>query len=166
MNRRLVLSLTATAALALLAGCASEPTRVPVGTSRAEVLQRLGAPTAAYALPSGERLQYSRQPAGFEVTNIDLDATGRVVAVIQVLHEARFAHDIRIGEWRVPDVLRTYGRPEEISRVSSFDGQVWQWRYRQINEPRLLYIYIDRAGVVRRYHVGDDLRFIPRSERS
>lgn len=145
----------------LLAGCASEPTWLAPGTSREEALQKLGTPTARYVLAQGERLQYSRQPMGFEVNNVDLDAQGRVVAVTQVLEEGRFAHDIRIDEWRVPDVLRTYGRPEEVSQVSSFEGAVWQWRYKQVNNPRLLYIYLDPQGVVRRYHVGDDLRFVP-----
>ncbi|MDA7418469.1 hypothetical protein PGB34_19030 [Xenophilus arseniciresistens] len=155
----------ATLGLLLLAGCVSEPTWIAPGTSRAETLQRLGPPTASYALAQGERLQYSRQPMGFEVSNVDLDAQGRVVSVTQVMDEGRFAHDIRVDEWRVPDVLRTYGRPEEISRVSSFNGDVWQWRYRQLNNPRLLYIYLDPQGVVRRYHVGDDLRFVPPNSR-
>ena len=54
-------------------------------------------------------------------------------------------------------MLRTYGRPFEITRVTSFDGDVWTWRYKAINTPRLLYIYVDPHGVVRRYHTGDDL---------
>lgn len=156
-------ALFATAALGLLlAGCISEPTWLAPGSSREEALQKLGPPTARYPLAQGgERLQYSRQPMGFEVSNVDLDAQGRVAAVTQVLDEGRFAHDIRVDEWRVPDVLRTYGRPEEISQVSSFEGTVWQWRYKQLNNPRLLFIYLDPQGVVRRYHVGDDLRFVP-----
>lgn len=143
-----------------LAGCASEPTRIAPGTSAAETLQRLGPPSGRYALPGGgERLQYSRAPAGSEVTNIDVDAAGRVVSVVQVLQEIRFDRDIQVGTWREADVLRTYGRPFEITRVSSFDGVIWTWRYRSINAPRLLHIYIDPAGLVQRYHVADDLTF-------
>ncbi|RZL65239.1 MAG: hypothetical protein EOP81_05105 [Variovorax sp.] len=143
-----------------LAGCASEPTRIAPGTPAAETLQRLGPPTGRYALPGGgERLQYSRAPAGSEVTNIDVDATGRVVSVVQVLQEIRFHQDIQVGNWRQADVLRTYGRPFEITRVSSFNGLIWTWRYKSINAPRLLHIYIDPAGVVQRYHVADDLTF-------
>lgn len=157
----------AVAGAALLAGCASDPARLPLGTSRADALQRLGTPTATYPRAGGgERLQYSRQPAGFEVSDIDLDPGGQVVAVTQVMNEGLFGQLIQVDAWRVPDVLFTFGRPEEITRVSSFNGQVWQWRYLQNNSPRLLYIYIDPQGVVRRYHVGDDLRFIPRDGRS
>ncbi|PZQ75127.1 MAG: hypothetical protein DI563_10380 [Variovorax paradoxus] len=158
--RRAVAILGAT--LLGLAGCASDPARLPLGTSRAEALQQLGTPTAVYLRPGGgERLQYSRQPAGFEVNDVDLDASGRVVAVTQAMNEGLFGRAIRTDAWRVPDVLYTYGRPEQITRVSSFDGDVWQWRYLQSNSPRLLYIYIDPQGVVRRWHVGDDLRVVP-----
>jgi phosphoribosylcarboxyaminoimidazole (NCAIR) mutase len=145
-------------AAAGLAGCVSEPTRIQPGTTAAETLQRLGAPTGRYPLNGGgERLQYSRMPAGFEVTDIDVDAAGKVVSVTQVLSEARFGHDIKVNQWRQNDVMAFYGRPYEISRVSSFDGAVWTWRYRAVNERRMLYIYIDPTGVVRRYHTGDDL---------
>jgi len=152
--------------LAGLAGCAGDPARLPLGVSRAEALQRLGTPTATYPLPGGgERLQYSRQPAGFEVNNIDVDASGRVAAVAQVMSDAWFDRTIRVDEWRVPDVLRTFGPPEQITRVGSFAGDVWQWRYLQVNSARLLYIYIDPQGVVRRYHTGDDLRVVPPGDR-
>lgn len=143
-----------------LAGCVSEPARIRPGTSAAETLQLLGTPTGRYPLNGGgERLQYSRMPAGFEVTDIDVDASGKVVSVTQVLSEARFGQDIKVNQWRQDDVMAFYGRPYEISRVSSFDGAVWTWRYKAVNERRMLYIYIDPTGVVRRYHTGDDLEF-------
>jgi len=158
--RRAAWSSLAAAGLLFLAGCVSEPTRIQPGTSAAETLQRLGAPTGRYPLNGGgERLQYSRMPAGFEVVDIDLDASGKVVSVTQVLTEARFGHDIQVDRWRQNEVLAFYGKPYEISRVSSFDGTVWTWRYKAINERRMLYIYIDPTGVVRRYHTGDDLEF-------
>lgn len=154
---------TAPAALlatALLGGCAGEPTRLAMGSSREQALRELGAPSAVYALSGGgERLQYSRAPAGFEVNNVDLDVGGHVVSVRQELDERLFDRTIqpRVGRWREADVLRTYGRPFEITRVSSFDGNIWTWRYKWQNSPRLLYIYFDPAGVVQRYHTGDDL---------
>lgn len=141
----------------VLAGCVSDPARLAPGVSRDQALQQLGAPTAVYALPTGQRLQYSREPAGWTVTNVDVDASGRVVAVTQALNEALFDRTIKPGVWREADVLRTYGRPFEISQVASFEGVVWAWHYRAINEPRLLYIYIDPQGVVQRYNVADDL---------
>lgn len=141
----------------LFAGCASDPSRVPLGAGRDQVLQQLGAPTAVCHLPGGERLQYSRGPAGFQVSNVDLDATGHVRSVRQELDEGFFGSTIRPGEWRAEDVLCTYGPPFEQTRVTSFDGAVWSWRYLHINNRRLLYIYIDPTGRVDHYSVGDDL---------
>ncbi|KIQ35869.1 membrane protein [Variovorax paradoxus] len=160
MTLRSLGSLAALAVLAAVAGCANEPTRVQPGATAADTLQRLGAPTGRYPLNNGgERLQYSRMPAGFEVTDIDVDASGKVVSVTQVLNEARFGYDIKVNQWRQNDVMAFYGRPYQIDRVSSFDGVVWTWRYKAVNERRMLYIYIDPTGVVRRYHTGDDLEF-------
>lgn len=95
------------------------------------------------------------------MNDVDLDATGRVVSIRQVLDDRAFDRDIQpgVGVWREADVLRTYGRPFEITRVSSFDGVVWSWHYKSMNTRRLLYIYIDPRGVVARYHTGDDLEF-------
>ncbi len=152
------------ALLLVLTGCA-DPARIPPGVGRAEVLQRLGPPTSVYPMGAAERLQYSRAPAGTEVTNIDVGDNGRVLAVTQVLDERRFAADIQPGVWHEADVLRTYGRPEEVTRVSSFTGVVWSWRYKWLNAPRLLYIYIDPQGMVVRYNVGDDPRYDHRMTR-
>lgn len=141
----------------LLAACAGEPTRLPLGSSREEALQRLGAPTAIYPWGEGERLQYSRAPLGTEVNNVDVDARGRVVSVRQELDPALFDRTIRPGVWRQADVLRTYGAPFEITRVASFDGVIWTWRFKAVNERRLLHIYIDPTGTVARYHTADDV---------
>ena len=76
-------------AAALLSGCAvfADPGRVAPGTPVAGVVEQLGRPTARYpaAGSAGERLQYTYQPAGQRVFNIDLDAQGRVARVEQAL---------------------------------------------------------------------------------
>lgn len=145
----------------VLAGCAGEPTWLPLGVTRAQALQQLGNPTASYALPGGgERLQYSRAPMGFQVSNVDIDASGRVVSVRQELSEALFDRTIQPGVWRTEDMLRTYGRPYEITHVASFDGNIWTWRYKAISEYRLLYIYVRPDGVVDRYQTVDDLQSV------
>ena len=81
----------AAALLLALSGCALDPTRLPLGSSRAETLHQLGQPSATYPLPGGgERLQYSRAPSGFAVNNVDLDAGGRVVSIRQELEDGMF----------------------------------------------------------------------------
>jgi len=140
-----------------LVACASDPTRLALGSTRAQALQQLGRPTATYALPGGgERLQYSREPEGFEVNNVDLNAAGQVVAVRSELASPMLDNPIRIGSWREADILRTYGKPYQVTRVESFDGVVWSWHMQQENMPYLFYVYFDPKGVVVRYFVGPD----------
>jgi hypothetical protein len=142
-----------------LAACASDPARVPLGTGKAEVLQRLGQPTAEYRFatdgPPTDRLQYSGQPMGQWVYNVDLDGQGRVKAVTQALDEAVFPR-IQIDRWTREDVLREFGPPFEVTGVYSFKGEVWTWRYSLGPWNRLLHIYIDPQGVVRRWHPADE----------
>jgi hypothetical protein len=147
------------AALAvLLAACAFvNPTQIAPGTPRAEVLQALGQPTARYPLPDGgERLQYSRQPAGQAVFNVDLDAQGRLRRAEQVLNESLFAERIRPDVWTRADVLREYGPPARVIGVHNFKGDIGVWRYADGPVWRLLYIDIDPTGVVRRWSNGDE----------
>ena len=68
-----------------LAGCVL-PARERPGALRAEVIARLGPPTATIALPSGERLLYSELPAGFAAYNLDFDASGRLVRNLSLIH--------------------------------------------------------------------------------
>ena len=81
LGRKLLWPLLALLA-GLLAACAA-PDRMPLGSSRDETLARLGPPTAVHRLPDGERLQYSYQPAGPWVHNLDFDANGRLRTLTQ-----------------------------------------------------------------------------------
>ena len=142
--------------VALLAACASDPARLATGSPREQALRQLGRPTATYPLPDGgERLQYSWQPAGDRVYNVDLGADGRVRGVTQAMDERAFAA-LDQGRWERADLLRAFGPPMEISRVMSFAGDIWTWRYSIGPFHRLLYAYVDGGGVVQRWHTGDD----------
>ena len=144
----------------LLGGCAllADPGRVAVGTPQAQLRQALGAPSATYpaAGGAGERLQYSYQPAGQRVVNIDLDAQGRVARVEQALSAGLFGQRIQPNHWTRQDVLREYGPPARIEAVHNFKGQIWVWRYLEGPTWRLLFIDIDPAGVVRGWSTGDE----------
>jgi len=141
---------------ALLAGCV-QPARIPPGTPSAEVARALGQPTGRYALPGGgQRWQYSSQPAGQTVYNVDLDADGRVAGVQQALGEALFGQRIRPNEWTRDDVLREYGPPARTMGAHNFNGIIWVWRYLDGQTWRLLFIDIDPGGVVRGWSNGDE----------
>jgi hypothetical protein len=142
---------------ALLLGCV-QPRNIVPGTARANVLNSLGVPTARYpaAGSAGERLQYSSQPTGQTVYNIDLGADGRVLRVEQALNEGLFGQRIRPNAWTRADVLREYGPPAYTMGVHNFKGTIWVWRYIYGQTWRLLYIDVDPSGVVRGWSNGDE----------
>lgn len=149
MMRRALTLVTAALALVLTA-CSSMPETVALGASRAAIEQRLGTPTAVHALPDGTRLQYSRQPSGQQVFNLDLDAQGRLARVDQVL-DVEWLQRIEVDRWTQEDVLRQFGRPAVVERVARFDGGVWTYRYLEpFSLARLAHIHIDNQGVVRK----------------
>ena len=153
-------ALLAALAALLLGACAllAEPSRIAPGTPEAQVLATLGRPTAQYPAAAGQpaRLQYSSQPAGQRVFNLDLDADGRVARVEQALQEGLFAQRIQVDHWRRADVLREYGPPARVEAVHNFKGQIWVWRYALGPSWRLLFIDVDPEGVVRGWSLGDE----------
>lgn len=139
----------------LLVGCAL-PAREKPGALRAEVVSRLGPPTATFPLPSGERLLYSELPAGFAAYNLDFDAAGKLVRNEQVLTQTRF-ENIPVDVWTASEVQRTFGPPIRVERVARFEGDIWTYRFRQNADPRLAHVHLDRQGVVRMVMFTDEL---------
>ena len=149
------LSVTATM---LLAGCAV-PTVLP-GASRDEVTARLGAPTGVVALASGTRLQYSQQPAGQSAVMVDLDATGRVISAREVLKPAGFAR-VAVGQWTRADAEREFGRPAKVDRVASWPGDILTYRWLDIDQDMLFWLYLDSKNVVQRTGQGMEIPVRP-----
>lgn len=141
----------------VLAACMGIPERIEVGTPRTEIEERLGFPTAEYALPEGRRLQYSRQPGGQQVYNLDLDASGRLRRLEQVMDINWLQRHIAVDRWTRADVLQNLGRPALVERVVSFQGDVWTYRFLEANSPRQVHLHIDPEGVVRRLMFTDEL---------
>lgn len=164
MNPSFALRCLCLVALLWLAGCAGMPERLQPGTTRAQVIDQLGPPSAEYALSGGARLQYSRQPLGRQVYNLDFDADGRLRSVVQVLDIHWMLKNIAIDRWTRDDVLRHMGRPALVERVALFDGDIWTYRYSENNTDRLAHVHIDRAGVVRKLIFLDE--YSPPPDRS
>jgi len=122
MARFLTLALSA----ALLAACAITPPVQP-GQTESDVRAAFGTPTGSYALPGGgQRLEYSRQPFGRVTYMVDMDPTGHVAVVNQVMQQRYFAQvtDGMAGD----DLLRLLGRPAE--RAGEWQHrETWSWRY-------------------------------------
>jgi outer membrane protein assembly factor BamE (lipoprotein component of BamABCDE complex) len=150
--------------LLLLAGCAGNPDALPSGTPRDKVLATYGTPTAIWPLALsagqseglGERLQYSNQPWGQQVYNVDLDSSGRVAATAQVMTQTAFAA-VQIDTWRTQDVRRAFGKPALVARVHSFDGSVWSYRYAEpFGLNKQFHVFMDATGLVKRTQVTDE----------
>lgn len=144
---------------ALLVGCAGNPFNgydIPAGSSRQAVIERMGQPGRVVRLPTGERLQYSLQPYGRHAWMVDLDASGKVVRVREVLNEASF-NRIEPGKWTREDVEREFGRPAWVDGVASWNGPVLTYRWRHVDNSDMFYwVYLDVRNVVRRAHPGMD----------
>ncbi|MCZ2498486.1 hypothetical protein GN316_17130 [Xylophilus sp. Kf1] len=149
---------------ALLAGCAS-PTGLPAGSTPESAIAALGEPTGRYARPEGgQRLQYSQAPAGQHVWNTDFDAAGRLLGVDDGLRYGNFERLV-MGQSTRDDVLYMLGRPGRLEYVYSFRGQIWTYRFNDMNNPRLVSIHIDPAGVVQRIVYTDEFNARDRTDR-
>lgn len=152
--RRVLLAMSLAA---LLAACASSPFNAPSvqpGTPRPDVIARLGPPTGVVAIPGGERLQYSTQPFGQQAWMVDLDAAGRVVRVRQVLNAGDFQRIVP-DQWTAQDVAREFGPPARVDGVTSWNGPVLTYRWRDVDRSDMFWwVYLDPQGVVRRSHRG------------
>jgi len=141
------------ACCAALVGCAGVGSSgVAAGTSRADVIARLGQPTRSVAQPSGERLQYSQQPMGQYATMVDLDGAGRVVSARQVLAPAEFARIVD-GQWTRADVEREFGPPARVDGVASWHGDVLTYRWNDGSD-MFFWVYLDARQVVQRTQYG------------
>lgn len=143
--------------LASLSACTLMPSRLEPGADRAEIERRLGAPTAVIPWGDGTRLQYSGQPMGREVYNLDLDAQGRLLRVEQVLETAWLLRHAEIDRWTREMALRSLGRPAQIERVARFEGDVWTYRLMEAGTPRQAHLHFDPIGVLRQLVFSDEL---------
>jgi hypothetical protein len=141
-------------AAAVVAGGCAHPwntMNIPPGAPRDEVIARAGPPIRELPLPGGgQRMQYTLQPLGRYAFMVDLDNAGRVVQTRQVLTPLEF-NRIQPG-WTRADVEREFGPPAEITRVTSFHGDVMSYRWAEGHNPMFYFVYVDPNGVVQRSH--------------
>lgn len=141
-----------------LAGCASwDFAGIQPNTDEAAVRARFGNPTATYPDPNGgTRWQYSKQPWGRVVYNVDFDAAGRVTHVEQALQSGLFEKHIKSGTWTTADALYEYGPPAYTMGVANFHGTIWVYRYANGPTWRLLYLDVAPDGIVKSWSRGDE----------
>jgi hypothetical protein len=114
----------------------------------------MGEPTERSTLPNGgTRLDYARGPMGAHTYRIDVDASGRVQSVQQILTEANF-EAVRPGETPA-DVRDRLGRPAEQRIGWRGVGEVWSYRYDHRVECRWFQVWLVK-GRVREASYGVD----------
>ncbi|MFN0184097.1 MAG: hypothetical protein ACKVQR_09805 [Aquabacterium sp.] len=127
--RRQAAAWTAVAVGALwVAGCASfGPGDIGPGSTRDALEARLGPPHAVHDLPGRlRRLEYNTGPYGRHTWMADVDVTGRILALNQVMAPA-FYDRVAAGMTQA-ELLRLLGRP--VHRIGKWrNGQIWSWRY-------------------------------------
>jgi hypothetical protein len=143
-------------AAVLAAGCAALAAPPQPGQSEAQVQQRLGAPTARYALAGGAtRLEFATGPFGRETWMVDLDSAGRVSAARQVLEAGYLAaFQARAPGMSRDELLRELGRPGE-RRGARGGGETWSWRY-VTNDCLWFQVSLDAGGRVKDGAFGID----------
>jgi hypothetical protein len=142
-------------ALALLAAVSLSACMQPwegfqTGQAESTVLARLGQPKEVYDLPGGgKRLMWPTQPMGETTTAADIDASGKVVNVRQVLQISEL-YRAEIGKWTKHDVLINFGKPEETAYFPLMKREVWSYRYMEAGVWYQLYhFYFDDNGILR-----------------
>jgi hypothetical protein len=164
MNARFairVASVLCAVALAL-SGCVQPEQHFEPGMDQSALVARLGPPRETYELPNGgKRLMWPTQPMGSTTTAADIDASGKVVNVRQVLQANEF-YRAEVGKWTRDDVLVNFGRPFEKGYFSRMQREVWSYRYMEDNIHHLIYnFYFDDQGILRQTQKTPDPKFDP-----
>lgn len=154
------------AALAGLLAACSIPGSVKPGYDEAQVRSAAGRPTSNIVLPGGgQRWQYSGQPWGQWVWNIDFDAQGKVVSAEQVLTDEAFLR-VRPGKDTRADIIREFGQPADSFHYRLRDEYAYMYRYFTAGGfHAAMFVYFDPAGVVLRTETGLDPWMLRDSDR-
>ncbi|HMN77471.1 MAG TPA: hypothetical protein PKC97_15510 [Burkholderiaceae bacterium] len=116
--------------VALLAACASSatPQGLPLGSTEAQVIARMGPPTGRYTLDNGgTRLEFARGPQGRETYMVDFDAAGGSIVWDQVLTPQNFV-SLEYGI-SSDEVLKRIGHPGSTKFYPRQGITVWNYRY-------------------------------------
>ena len=148
------------AALFMLAACDQQRiAKLEEGIStEADVKREFGEPKAIFNEPDGGRtFEYPRQPEGQTNYFITIDAQGKMSALRQVLKPAEFAK-IAPGLDKT-EVRKLLGRPAKTQRFDlKPDEEHWEWRWLDVQLPKIFNVTFDKDGKVASSNVTDDPR--------
>ena len=137
-----------------LAGCAGPPPQP--GQPLADVMARLGKPTASYTIGDGSELEYATGPWGQQTYMARFGPDQRLLSYRQVLDSNTF-NQIQLGLSTRQDVLQLIGHPAETSWLPRQKLEVWSYRYKEANVwNSMMHVHFDQSGVVRMLLGGPD----------
>lgn len=151
--------LTLLALLLALAAC--DPQRVAKleeGVStESDVRREFGEPVTITKQSDGSQVfEYPRQPEGWTNYRIAIGADGKMSSLRQLLNEDNFAQ-VKPGQTQL-EVEQRLGRPAAKRRFDLKQQEVWEWRYKPVNESRLFSVTFDAGGRVVATATGEDPR--------
>jgi 2-polyprenyl-6-methoxyphenol hydroxylase-like FAD-dependent oxidoreductase len=155
---RTALALALVSALALNACDPRKVARLEEGVStEADVRREFGEPVTLTVRQDGSRVfEYPRQPEGWTNYRIVVGADGKMSSLRQLLNEDNFAR-VKPGMTK-QQVRELLGRPARTQRYDLKQEEVWEWRFKPLNEARLFSVTFDREGLAVASMTGDDPR--------
>lgn len=140
-----------------LSACAAPWQRFAPGDDISQVTASLGKPRESYQLANGvRRLLWPTQPMGETTTAADVDTSGKLLSIQQVLTNNSFAQ-AEIGKWQQRDILAHFGKPVEKSYFPLMKLNVWTYRYMDADVWYMMYnFYFDNNGVLQRTSKSPD----------
>jgi len=129
---------------------------VTPGQSEAEVISKLGSPSARYQEGDDSILAYVRGPWGQQTYMARLDASKHLKSYEQVLTTQKFA-TVKVGATEQQTILHTFGKPAETAYFSLSDLTVWTYRYKENGVwDSMMHVHFDRNGIVQKMMNGPD----------
>ena len=155
-----LLALCLAAALSLSACDRVEKLEEGLATEE-QVRKEFGEPVTVTIDADGSRtFEYPRQPEGWTNYRIKFGPDGKMSSLRQLLNDDNFAR-IQPGMTQA-EVRERLGRPAAMQKYALKNEEVWEWRYKPLQEPRLFSVTFDDQGRVRATATGDDPREMQR----
>jgi len=142
---------TAVAIALLLSACASYSGSglVPGTSTAADVEALMGTPSLRLPQPGGGSVWfYSRLPEGRDTYKVTIAPDGAMRSIEQVLTKANVAK-IRPNTTTMAQVRALLGPPGTVSWLTLKPRIVWEYKMRDVAEPRILWVQFSSDDIVR-----------------
>ncbi|HVB47177.1 MAG TPA: hypothetical protein VNF69_02180 [Burkholderiales bacterium] len=158
--------MTAATIALLLSACASYSGSglVPGTSSAADVEALMGTPSLRLPQPGGGSVWfYSRLPDGRDTYKVTIAPDGAMRSIEQVLTKANVAR-IHPDVTTMAQVRALLGPPGTVSGLTLKPRIVWEYKMRDVAEPRILWVQFSKDDIVREVIEMHDFSADPQGE--